>query len=97
VPTHDITIYGASDDLIEIEGNAQGCDEYPGEDGVFVLIGDEAKVRVRVTYTARGLWAIAAQPVEEDVPMLPIFLTGSGYSARAEVHGVRLVVHEVPA
>jgi hypothetical protein len=35
--------------------------------------------------------------VEEDVPMLPIFLTGSGYSARAEVHGVRLVVHEVPA
>jgi len=30
----DVTIYGASDDLIEVEGDVPGCDEYNQESAV---------------------------------------------------------------
>jgi hypothetical protein len=91
-----VIVYGASDDLIEIEGSVQGCDEYNGDDEHFVLIGDEAKVRMRVWYTRRGVWAIAVAPVGEDIPMLEVQIAPAdrGYTARAIVNGVRLVVHE---
>lgn len=89
-----VVLYGASDDLIEVEGDVTGCDEYPGDDEHFVLIGEAGKVRVRVWYTRGGIWAIAAAPVEEDEPMLPLYVGGSGYSARATVEGVSLVVRE---
>lgn len=89
-----VTLYGASDDLIEIEGDVSGCDEYNAEDEHFVLVGTEAKVRVRVWFTRRGVWAIAVAPCDEDVPMLPVQITGSGYSARAVVDDVHLVIHE---
>lgn len=39
-----VTLYGASDDLIEVEGDVSGCDEYNADDEHFVLIGLEAKV-----------------------------------------------------
>lgn len=97
VAEHTVVLYGASDDLIEVEGDAPGCDEYPAEDAHFVLVGAVAKVRVRVWYTRRGVWAVAAAPVEEDTPMLPVALTGSGYSARATVEGVTMVVREADA
>lgn len=89
-----VTLYGASDDLIEVEGTAPGCDEYNEEDAHFVLTGDKGAVRIRVWYTRRGVWAIAVAPVEEDAPMLPVQITGSGYTAQAIVGGVRLVVKE---
>ena len=91
-----VTLYGASDDLIEIEGDVPGCDEYNAEDEYFVLIGLEAKTRVRVWFTRGGVWAIAAAPVGEDIPMLAVVIEASerGYSARATVDGVHLVVHE---
>lgn len=91
----DVTLYGASDDLIEVEGDVAGCDEYSAEDAHFLLVGTEGRrVRVRVWYTRRGLWAIAAAPIEEDKPMLPLEITGSGYTARALVRDVEMVVHE---
>lgn len=91
-----IVLYGASDDLIEVEGDRPGCDEYNAEDQHFVLAGANGTVRVRVWYTRRGLWAIAAAPVDEDTPMLPVAIEAGekGYTAKATVHGVELVVAE---
>lgn len=88
-----VTFYGASDDLIEVEGDVPGCDEYNGEDAHFIVVGFEGKVRVRVWYTEHGVWAIAVAPVHERTPMLPVQITGSGYSARA-VDTVHIVVRE---
>jgi hypothetical protein len=92
----EVTIYGASDDLVEVEGDAAGCDEYPSEDAHFVLTGDAGQVRVRCWYTDRGIWAIAAAPVSEGAPMLSVAISGyeSGYSAQAVVTGVISVIHE---
>lgn len=90
-----VTLYGASDDLIEVEGDCSGCDEYNSEDSHFVLIGHSgASVRVRVWYTRRGLWAIAVAPTEEDSAMLPVEITGRGYTAIAVVPNVKHVIHE---
>lgn len=89
-----VTIYGSSDDLIEIEGTEPGCDEYNADDAHFVLIGPEGQVRIRVWYGKRGVWIIAAAPVEEDAPMLPLTIQGLGYSAVAIVAGVDSVIRE---
>lgn len=88
-----VVIYGASDDLIEVEGSVVGCDEYDGEHASFVLIGlagEQARVNVR--YGA--YWAIEVTPVDEDVPMLPCAIEGmpNGYSPRAVFSGVASVV-----
>lgn len=87
---------GSSDDLIEVEGKVPGCDEYNSEDEHFLAIGPAGKVRLRVWFTRRGLWAIAIAPVAEDVPMLAVSFEAvqTGYSARALVEGVEMVVHE---
>lgn len=87
-----ITVYGSSDDLIEIEGATNR--EYDSADSHFVLVGRGGQARLRVWYTKRGVWAIAAAPVDEDVPMLPVTLTSEGYSAKATVEGVNTVVRE---
>jgi hypothetical protein len=95
-----VVLYGASDDLVEVDGNLKGCDEYPTDDAHFVLTGGAAgAVRIRVWFTKRGLWAVAAAPVDEGVPMLSLHIYGAenGYSAMAVVEGVEMVVHEVPA
>lgn len=92
----DVTLSGASDDLIEVEGDVPGCDEYNADDAHFVLASPEGSVRVRVWFTKHGIWAIAAAPVDELEPMLPVHLTGEGYSAKARVEGVKLVVREAP-
>lgn len=90
----EVTPYGASDDLIEVEGNVSGCDEYNADDAHFVLVGEVGKVRLRVWYTRRGVWAIAAAPVEEDARTLPVMIDAEGYSAHAHVEGVQMVVRE---
>ena len=100
-----VTVYGASDDLIEIDGEAPGCDEYPGESAVFVLHGDGARTWVEVSYESPGVWAIKVAPVDEDVPMIPAQVqqgpreTGTpgsdpaAYSAVAIFAGVERVEH----
>lgn len=92
--SHAITIYGASDDLIEIEGDAPGCDEYNDEAATFILTGPAGAARVRVEYANPGVWEIGVGQVDEGVDLLPMRITGSGYTARAEIEGVALVVRE---
>lgn len=91
-----IKLYGASDDLIEVEGDVSGCDEYNGADAHFVLVGASAQTRIRVWYTARGVWAISAAPTDEDVAMLPVSINNAetGYSAEATVEGVHTIIRE---
>ncbi len=93
-----VFVYGASDDLIEVDGDVRGCDEYPSDDAHFVFSNGVEAVRLRVWFTRRGLWAIAAAPVDEDTPMLPVRLEGAarGYSAKAQIDDVNLIVHEAP-
>lgn len=87
-----VEIYGASDDLIEVEGTVPGCDEYPCAEAVFVLIGPAGQARVGVRYGSNGCWAIEVGPLGEDVPMLACAIEGRGYSARAVFDGVTTVV-----
>lgn len=52
-----VTIYGASDDLIEVEGDVPGCDEYNSIDAplyVELSTGDAFKVE----YTDEGVWRV---------------------------------------
>lgn len=99
----DVTIYGASDDLIEVEGDVPGCDEYNQESAVFILRGSGevsgGVTRVTVDYGAGGCWMIGVAPVDEDVSMLPMTMgqqprthpDAPGYSARATFTGVEAV------
>ena len=68
-----IRIYGASDDLVEIEGDVS--DEV--SQLRWILIGDETRgVRVRMKYaatkTSDGVWEGRVEQVKEGVPMFPI-------------------------
>jgi hypothetical protein len=106
--SHTVTIYGASDDLIEVSGDAPGCDEFCGENAVIVVHGaDETRTRVHLVYHSDGfpgLWAITLGPTDDGMPMLPCTVDLStryddspGYSARAVFEGVeRVVVQHEP-
>lgn len=53
--TTDILIYGASDDLVEVEGTIEGADEYDACDLTGELrLGDDA-LTIRVAYGASDL------------------------------------------
>ena len=60
-----IRFYGASDDLIEVEGSIPGCDEYNGESGRFEVAG----LVVEVTYESGGVWGVSVAQIDEDVPV----------------------------
>lgn len=92
-----VTIYGASDDLIEVEGPVPGCDEYNDEFARFRLIGDGKTTVVEVQYVESGVWEIRVRPLAEDVLMHEVAISQSerGYSALAIVAGVEQVVREV--
>lgn len=60
-----IAFYGASDDLIEVEGSIPGCDEFNGENESFVVCG----LRVEVGYTPRGVWDLTISQIDEGVPV----------------------------
>ena len=52
-----VTIYGSSDDLVEVEGDVPGCDEYGTiGDPLFVELSNGAAFRVE--YTDRGVWTV---------------------------------------
>lgn len=98
----DVTIYGASDDLIEVEGDVPGCDEYNGENATLLLVGDEGALRVTVRFDEDGNWMVGVAPRDEDTRMLSVIISqqprmdgeGFGYSARAVVSGVNVVTYE---
>lgn len=88
-----IVISGHSDDLVHVDG-WDAYDEFGSEDATFVISGSDGRaVRVRIRYD--GCWRIEVGHVDEDVPMLPVTIDEMhGYSARATVKDVSLVVRE---
>lgn len=62
----ELRFYGASDDLIEVEGDVPGADEYNGERAEFLIAG----LVVTVTYEPSGCWQIAVCMEDEGVPVL---------------------------
>lgn len=83
-----VLFYGASDDLIEVEGEIPGCDEYNAEDASFVVVCENGSVCiVRVNYTSEGTWQVGVRPIGENVPMPEAFVSGEGYTARISVIG----------
>jgi hypothetical protein len=60
-----VRFHGASDDLIEVEGDIPGADEYNGDLGRFDIAG----LRVRVEYARAGTWDIAVGLIDEGVPV----------------------------
>lgn len=78
--------YGASDDLVEVEG-VKGEDEFtaPGNGpymGAFNLGG---KIRVHAIYD--GCWSFAVGKVDEDIPLpnWPTRISETGYTMRLEI------------
>jgi hypothetical protein len=82
VNTGLVTIYGSSDDLIEIEGEAEGCDEYNAEKGVFLLHGDDRHTRVTVEYDENGCWQIGVAPADEGILMHVVTITSDEHTDR---------------
>jgi hypothetical protein len=56
-----VSFYGVSDDLMEVEGDIPGCDEYDGDRGSFLVCG----LRVKLAYS--GCWGIAVEQIDESV------------------------------
>lgn len=81
-----VKIYGASDDLIEIEGDIPGCDEYNTEHAYFQVAG----LQLGVEYNGDGTWEIAVGLIDEDVPV-----TAENMALAVEGHSMVLTM-EVP-
>ncbi len=69
-----IKIYGASDDLVEIEGDCKGCDEYGAVGsgplmGVITLKSGDDSIKVFCVYD--GSWAFAVCPQSGDYERMP--------------------------
>jgi hypothetical protein len=66
-----ITIYGASDDLVEVEGKIEGADEYStgGHWSGVIEAPDGATAIVYVDYRDNGTWTTTIGQYEEDYPL----------------------------
>lgn len=100
-----ITIYGYSDDLVEVEG-CEGADEFNVRDrwqGDLVGPGASEQMRVHCWFDDDGCWQVGVgQPIEDvQLPAWPIAITQQphgregvpGYSARLSIdapEGTRL-------
>lgn len=86
-----ITIYGASDDLVEVAG-CDGADEFSSDDwsaGLFAP--DGSGMRVYCRYESHGCWSAGVAQVDEEHPLpgWPVTITQApamnpdnpGYSA----------------
>lgn len=67
--TTDILIYGASDDLVEVEGSIEGAEEYDACDLTGEIRFEDESLTVRVVYGAtdlpRGMeWQIVVSAVK---------------------------------
>ncbi len=95
-----VVVYGASDDLIEVEGTARGCDEYGGGDKPrrVVMLPSGDVFRVEYGADGRGVWsiehevrsgqlsvAIERAPEGDDPEPYTDKLTASGVIERVEV------------
>ena len=90
-----ITIYGASDDLVEVEG-CEGADEFTVDSrnrwqGDLVALGGTEQMRVRAEFDpdGSGCWVISLSQTDESVPF-PAWGNGveqssSGYSTLVSV------------
>jgi hypothetical protein len=82
-----ISFYGSSDDLIEIEGDIKGCDEYDvgGQITSFVVAG----LSVSLQYAYGGCWSISVNLVDEDVAVeaknMRLSVAPNGYSMLLEM------------
>lgn len=102
-----ITIYGASDDLVEVEG-CEGADEFNADDWFGDLIApDGSRMRVVAEYKAHGCWLVGVVQVDEkyQLPGWPVTITQApamnpdnpGYSVLLSIdapEGTKLVVDE---
>jgi len=68
--TTQVRIYGVSDDLVEIEGDIEGADEYPVNSDittVFTMVApDGGTALIYVDYRPNGVWSVAISRYEED-------------------------------
>ena len=101
-----ITIYGASDDLVEV-GGCEGADEFNVRDrwqGDLAPPGEAEQMRVHCWYDQDGCWQVGVGQVIEDNPLPPWPITitqapamnpaNPGYSALLSIdapEGTRLV------
>jgi hypothetical protein len=97
-----ITIYGASDDLVEVDG-CEGADEFGAYGskanevnwhGDLVAPGTGAAEQMRVTAIYDGCWHFAIGQVDEDVPLPP---WGTGIGQHPEVSYSALLSIDAPA
>jgi hypothetical protein len=73
-----VTFYGSSDDLVEVEGSLPGCDEYyltDAEEHEFALtwaegIGTMRGNIVLARYGDTGLWLFGVGPYDEGMPFV---------------------------
>lgn len=90
-----ITIYGASDDLVEVDG-CEGADEFNVDDedrwqADLIAPGDTGQMRVHCWFDKEGCWQVGVGQTIEDcqLPPWPISITqapvmnpdNEGYSA----------------
>ena len=105
-----ITIYGASDDLVEVDG-CEGADEFPGDEwfGDFVA-PDGSSMRVSASYgsgACTSCWEIGVSQTcdESQLPGWPVTITqapamnpdNAGYSPLLTIdapEGTKLVVQQ---
>lgn len=90
-----IVIYGASDDLLEIEGRAPGCDEYSAGRGDCVVellpSGDRFRFRVRYGRGDDAVWTVEHEhdsgSLDVRIDRAPPGEDPDPYTDRAEVSG----------
>lgn len=105
-----ITIYGASDDLIEVAG-CKGADEFSPDAGdawhADLIAPDGGQMRVYARYERNGAWSVAAAQADDDIPFpaWPVKVRAAAgreprYSAVLEIdapEGTRLAaIHPAP-
>lgn len=87
--TTTIEVYGASDDLVEVEG-CKGADEFSWYKGIWrgdLVAPNGESVRIHVFYD--GCWHVSVGQVDEDVKLPPWPMTfkqeAAGYSVVLEI------------
>jgi hypothetical protein len=97
-----LTIYGASDDLVEVEGHFR--EEYSAIDVpcTLRLVGDEGEIAVTMEYGDNGCWHATVAMPDEGAPLpWPVSITAAeecAYSVSVTVDcGEDVKVEEVSA
>jgi hypothetical protein len=82
-----LRIYGASDDLVELEGIVD--EEIPGDDVTITVgeLGFEGGLTVRALYgRINACWEMAVGLLDEDEPIpWPVTVTHKGYTVTVEI------------